>query len=213
MQISEDIIKQDPLANAVKTLVDVMSSDFGERFKQTFTDAEQLRQLKRRLYSKLKGIEVCDIYDGYERLVELKPSFVPTVPEITESILHSQKTRLKHEQNQKEAERLSALPTSKEISDSIAHENLKRIKALLADVGEKMEKKETEAQRKERMVRLEQKRLAHEELLKQDFPLHGKELISITHKCSVGWCDKPGTLSNAISGNGNYFCREHWRKD
>lgn len=201
------------LVYALKLIEKNMRSDFGHLYSTQFKTDEDLRDWKKRIYTKLNGLHPKDILDGYEAIVDAKPAHMPTIPEILDATTHSQKTRLKHEQNQREAERLSALPPSKEISDNIAHENLKRIRALLADAGEKMDKKETEAERKERLVRLEQKRLAHEELIKQDFPLHGKELITITHKCSVGWCDKPGTLSSAISGNGNYFCREHWRKD
>ena len=108
MQISETV-QDDPLKKAVIQLVNAMAADFGDRYKQAFKDDEQVLQLKRRLYSKLKGLHIGDIYDGYEMLVEKKPSFVPTVPEIVESVMFCQKIRINKVKNQAEAERILSL--------------------------------------------------------------------------------------------------------
>ncbi|NOU22150.1 MAG: hypothetical protein HOO93_10245 [Methyloglobulus sp.] len=96
MQISEyrrPAAVSDPHAEAIKTLVDVMRIDFGERFTRAFADAEQLKQLKRRLYAQLKPFDVCDITKGYEDLVRIKPGFIPTIPEITDAVRQAAKLR------------------------------------------------------------------------------------------------------------------------
>ena len=212
MQISNQT-QNDPLKNAVIQLVNAMAADFGDRYKQAFKDDEQVLQLKRRLYAKLKGLHIGDIYDGYELLVEQKPSFVPTVPEIVESVINCQKTRINQEKNQAEADRISLMPPKPEISESVARQNLKKIHELLGNAFDGMEQPETEQQRKDRLVRLGEKRLEHEEILNKAFPMRGKDIIPPpSHECHVGWCRKPGTMSNATTGNGNFYCGEHFKR-
>lgn len=213
MRISELPAKVagDPLAQAVKTVVDVMRTDFGERFARAFADAEQVRQLKRRLYAKLKGLAVCDIIDGYDDLVATKPAFVPSVPEIVEAVLCAQKARLKAEREASEARRIAALPPSPEISESAAKQNLAKIRALLSDACADMGKRETEGERQARLKRLDDKVAAHEALLDQAFPHRGKpRMVETHHECAVGWCMNPGTLSHSTNG-GSFFCREHFK--
>lgn len=207
---SDARISADPLAVAVKTIVDVMATDFGERFTRTFSDAEQVRQLKRRLYAKLKGIAITDIHDGYDRLVDSKPSFVPTVPEIVEAVLFAQKQRRNSEKNQQEANRLAELPPSKEISESIANDNLKKIRVMLSEATAHMDKKETPDEMSARLVRLEEKRLAHEALLAESFPKK-TPYIEPSHECSVSWCRDAGTISHSPKGGGNFYCAKHFR--
>lgn len=204
-QSHEDLLKK-----AVIQLVNVMASDFGDRFKQAFKDDEQITQLKRRLYGKLKGLHIADIYDGYEMLVDKKPSYVPTVPEIVESVLYCQKKRLNDEKNQTEAERIGLMPPKQEVSESVARQNLKKIRELLGDAMGDMDKSETAQEKAERMERLKEKSASNDALLKKAFPLHGKPLMAVDHQCHVGWCDKYGTMSHSITGNGNWYCAEHF---
>ena len=214
MQIS-NVTKSDEdlLKKAVIQLVNVMATDFGDRFKQAFKDDEQITQLKRRLYGKLKGLHIPDIYDGYEMLVDKKPSYVPTVPEIVESVLYCQKKRLNDEKNQTEAERIGLMPPKQEVSESVARQNLKKIRELLGNAMADIDKPETAQEKTERMERLKLKSASHEGFLKKTFPLYGKSLMAIDHKCHVGWCDKYCTISHAITGNGNWYCAEHFRQN
>jgi hypothetical protein len=145
-------------------------------------------------------------------LVEKKPSYVPTVPEIAESVLYCQKKRLNDEKNQTEAERIGLMPPKQEVSESVARQNLKKIRELLGNAMADIDKPETPKEKAERLERLKEKSASHEELLKKSFPLHGKQLMAVDHKCHVGWCDKYGTMSHAISGNGNWYCAEHFNQ-
>jgi len=80
--------KHDPLADLINSLISCMKADFGGRFVARFPEQEDLRQFKRRLYSKLRGHDIDRILAGYERYVEqnITPKFPPTVPELISSI-------------------------------------------------------------------------------------------------------------------------------
>lgn len=197
---------------AIDMVVKCLKIDFGHLFSSRFKTEDELRGWKNRLWKKLKGLGPQDVLDGYEMLTERNPSDMPEIPELLSATLHCQKMRLADEKNRAEAERLSALPHQPGISESVARQNLAEIRRLLGDVMSGMEKKETGQQQKDRLTRLEEKRIAHEALLDKDFPLRGKDVIPHPgHTCSVGWCPKPGTMSSAITGNGNFYCREHFR--
>jgi hypothetical protein len=79
--------KNDPLADLINSLISCMKADFGGRFVARFPEPEDLRQFKRRLYSKLRGHSIDRILAGYERYVEQNPTptFPPTVPELIAS--------------------------------------------------------------------------------------------------------------------------------
>lgn len=211
MQIFE--FKDDPTKKAVIQLVKVMSSDFGDRFRQAFKDEDQVKQLKQRLYSKLKGLHVGDIYDGYELLVEKKPSFVPSVPEVVEAVLAAQKMRIKVEREQQETQRLATLPPPQVVSESAARANLRKIHELLGEAGKKMERPETETEKQARLVRLAEARKNHEELLSKEIPLYGKTIINPEHKCAVGWCDSSGTMTSSTSGSQTWYCSRHFSEN
>jgi len=221
MQISDPPslrLSDDPLAKAVKSIVDVMRTDFGDRFTRTFSDAEQVRQLKRRLYAKLKGLVIADIHDGYDRLVESKPNFVPTVPEIVEAVLYAKKLRLKAERESREAERIALSPPRPEVSESVAQGNLKKIRELLGEASASMEKPETAAEKADRLVRLADrlvrlayKAAAHEVLLRRDCPEVGRTYLAPSHECAVGYCRDPGTRAHGKGGN--YYCTKHLRDE
>lgn len=201
------------LVYAIETLTKQLKTDFGRLYSSRFTNDQELRDWKNRLWTKARGLHPQDMLDGYESIVDTKPGRLPEIPEIVAATLVFQKIRVNQEKNQAEAERISLMPPKPEISESVARQNLKKIRELLGTAFDGMEQPETEQQRKERLVRLEQKRLAHEELLNKDFPMRGKDIMPPpSHECHVGWCRKPGTMSNAITGNGNYYCREHFKR-
>ena len=97
MQISNSVQEKkhsDPVKAMVSGLVDVMRVDFGVRFTSVFVEEQQVKKLKQRLYFQLQDCDLCDIKLGYETLVKSKPSFVPTVPEIADSVRQAKKLRL-----------------------------------------------------------------------------------------------------------------------
>jgi hypothetical protein len=89
-----DNVYSDPLALIVKNMVDALRTDYGSLFTSRFSTPDDVKQLKRRLYLLLRGLDGCDIYRGYALLIKAKPSRVPTVPEILEAAKASRKLRL-----------------------------------------------------------------------------------------------------------------------
>lgn len=196
---------------AIETLARQLKIDFGRLYSSRFANDQDLKDWKNRLWTKAKGLHPQDMLDGYESIVDTKPGRLPEIPEIVAATLDFQKKRTQEEKNKSEAERIGMMPPKPEISESVARQNLKKIRELLGTTFGRMEEPETGQQRKERLIRLEQKRIAHEELLNKDFPLRGQDIIPPpSHECHVGWCRKPGTLSSSVSGNGNFYCSEHF---
>lgn len=199
------------LEYAIKTIAKQLKTDFGQLYVKQFSLEDELIDWKRRAWVKLKGLHPQDILDGYEMLIEKKPSHMPTIPEITEATLFFQKQRKQRDKDNVEAVRIAGLPKP-EMSEPGAKQNLKKIHEMLCKAFKNYDKKETEKERKARALRLEEKRLAHEKLLRQSIPLYGKTIIDQDHKCQVGWCDRPGVLSGTTSGGSNFFCNEHFKQ-
>lgn len=185
-----------------------MKTDFGERFSRVYPSAESIEHLKARLLTKLTGFNPVDIVNGYEQLIETKPAYVPSVPEIAEAVREEKTARIRREQAQSEVARLSALPPPKAPPDSVAKENLRQIRELLGNAAAKIDRRETETERQDRLVRLETKRRGHEAMLAACF---AQPYVEAAQQCKVGWCTKPGTLSASTKGSENWFCAEHFK--
>lgn len=206
-----DRVNSDPLAKTIVSMVDAMRTDYGDKFTRTFADKEQLTQLKRRLYEKLKGLDVADIMDGYDMVITEKKSFVPTVPEIVAATLHCQKMRKKSEKEITHFESVALLPPGHKTEKSAAIENMVKIKAMLDNAFSN--KSESAEQKKTRLERLSEKLQEHEYVLKNDFRNYGKQVIDMDHTCSVSFCDKLGKFTSGVSGAQHWFCNEHYFKN
>lgn len=188
-----------------------LKTDYGNLFTSQFKTDEDHDNWKRRIHSKLNGMHPQDILDGYELLTDAKPNSPPKIPEIVEATIRAKKIRLDHEKNQAETARIGSMPKKPEISDSVAMENIKKIRELLGNTMANMEKPETQEEREARLARLKASIESHEELLIKDFPGLGKKLITpVQHECGVGWCREIGTRSSSITGNGVFYCKEHY---
>jgi hypothetical protein len=188
-----------------------LKTDYGNLFTSQFKTDEDHDNWKRRIHSKLNGMHPQDILDGYELLTDAKPNSPPKIPEIVEATIRAKKIRLDYEKNQAETARLESLPKKPEISDSVAKENLAKIRDLLGKATAAMERPETGDEKIERLARLKQKTIDHDALLAKDFPGLGKKLITpVQHECGVGWCREIGTRSSSITGNGVFYCKEHY---
>jgi hypothetical protein len=200
------------LVYALKTIANCLKTDFGHLYSAQFKSEKDLGEWKKRIWEKMNGMHPQDILDGYDAIVDAKPSHLPTIPELLESTLTAQKNRRKQESNKAESARVGLLPPKQEIPDSVARENFKKIREMLGNAMDKIDDQETKTEREERLVRLKQKWDAHETLLDNGFPNRDKEFMPHpSHECSVGWCRKPGTITSSTTGNGNYFCIEHFR--
>jgi hypothetical protein len=212
-QSKTEKVNNDPLAKVIVSMVDAMRADYGDNFKRTFTDKEQLTQLKRRLYSKLKGLDLADIMDGYDKITSEKKSFLPTIPEIVGATLHCQKERKKAERDKAEVLHLSTLPPVSVVPENVARDNLKKLREMFCDALSKADSPETMQGKAERLVRLNQSFLGHEAVMKRDFKNYGKQVIDLDHNCSVSFCGRLGTFTASTSGASNWYCKEHYFKN
>lgn len=195
---TSDRQKNDPLAMAVLSLVDAMRADFGSRFTRDFADNDQLTQLKRRLYGKLRGYSPGAILDGYETLVGLRPQFVPSVPEIAEAAKEAQSRinrKLEHQEN------IQAI------------EHKPKIDKPAIDVMQLLEKAKNEARRDLSAEKRKEAIVMHEQLIAACRA--SGEVKSVVfehrHECAVPHCKKVGGISHGTKGDGEYFCAEHFR--
>lgn len=212
-QSKTEKVNNDPLAKVIVSMVDAMRADYGDNFKRTFTDKEQLTQLKRRLYAKLKGLDLADIMDGYDKITSEKKSFLPTIPEIVGATLHCQKERKKTERDKAEVLHLSILPPVKAVPESIAKDNLRKLSEMFCDALGKAEMPETAKGKVDRLARLNEAVIRHEFVMKSVFKNYGKQVIDLDHNCSVSFCGKLGTFTASTSGASNWYCKEHYFKN
>jgi hypothetical protein len=199
---------------AIETIARQLKIDFGRLYSSRFTNDQEIKDWKNRLWGKIKGLHPQDMLDGYESIVDTKPGRLPEIPEIVSATLVFQKIRKKNEKNNAEAERIALIPPKPEISDSVARQNLKKIHELVGSAFSRVDSQENENQRKDRLVRLEEKCLDYDGLIKKDFPMIDKQFIpSPDHECNVGWCRSAGTVSSSTTGNGSFYCSEHYRAE
>jgi hypothetical protein len=192
-----DPLNSDPLARAISMVVNAMQTDFASQFRQSYPYAEDIKQLKRRLYSKLREIPEKAVYRGYERCIELKPSFLPSVPEIIAATLGALKDINRDEKNRAEAAMLPPPPTHTPMPPNI--------RKLWSDIVEKSSKTE-----EEREVRLPELLAAHNALLANHYT-QGKirHVTPALKLCAC--CGGLGVLSHSVRGDGNWYCSLHWR--
>jgi len=182
----------------ITSLVNAMRFDFGHKFISVFKDKESLRMYKRRLYSQLRGCDVQDLADGYENFLDGRPEWPPTVPDLCGCVDKCRQSRLKALANQAEAERVAALPPPSVECDPLA---------MFAEAKAKTDT--LPANRDERRAQLLQLHnatlSAHSDKIKHIYAQH-------EHSCSVGFCKSAGVLSASTKGDGNFYCREHFRE-
>jgi hypothetical protein len=187
-----DPLNSDLLARALSMVVSAMQTDYAAQFRQYYPGAEDIRQLKRRLYAKLRGIPEKAIFDGYERCTEAKPNFMPSAPEIIAATLSALKDAKRVEKNREEA---AMLPPPKDGSMP------PNIRALRDEVFSKSSKTDEE------YIQLV---ASHEALIVNNYTTGIiRHLWPATKPCAC--CNTPGGISNSTKGDGNYYCDRHWQ--
>ena len=191
----------DVLKDAVTSIVAAMTSDYGESFKRTFTNDEEIRNLKRRLYSKLRGLPVDCIVDGYEACIAKTPKFCPTVPDIVSHVVDFVKDREQRIDNQLQAQAIAALPAPTITAQP------ERVLDLLRK-AQQTPKGDDEARAK-RMSDLLQ---MHNALIAAD---KAKGLISkgpdvSSHLCEIEFCRNAGVTAHGRGGS--FYCAEHFQR-
>jgi len=182
-------------------MINAMKADYGRIFTKQFFDEETLTNFKRRLYQKLKGLEIEAVVEGYELCIERNTKFCPTVPEIVAAVLETIKRHQKRDENRAEAQRVSALPAPKISCNPL--ELLDQAKSA-GELGAGQTGEERMARRAELLKN-------HEAML----VLHGHSIkrihADIEHSCARHGCRMPGGISSGITGKGNFYCADHYR--
>jgi hypothetical protein len=199
--ISNERIEPDLLAKTIVSMINAMSADYGRVFSKQFPDVDTLTNYKRRLYQKLKGLDLDAIVDGYELCIKRNTKFCPTVPEIVESVLEVIKRNKKRDENQIEAIRVSTLPAPTIECDPLV---------MLSDAKKNISAQLTQTS-KERMEKRREVLKNHEALLNCNRSKIKRHVASYEHSCEVDGCNKAGGISSGITGHGNYYCAEHYR--
>lgn len=191
-------ISDDPLAMMIVSLINAMRFDFGHKFTSVFPDKETLRVYKRRVYAQCRNGEVEDLANGYELYLSGRPEWPPSWPVLLGHVDQARNDRVKALQNKLEAERVAALPPPSVECDPVAMfaEAKAKADALPADRDE----------RRSQLLQLHNATLsAHSDKIKHIYAQHEQS-------CAVGFCKSAGVLSASTKGDGNFYCREHFRE-
>jgi hypothetical protein len=196
---TSDRIESDPLAKTIVSMINAMQADYGQVFTKQFSDSEILKNYKRRLYQKLKGLPIESIIDGYELCVDQNLKFCPTIPEVAANVLEAVKRSKRTESNKAEADRVAALPPPKitECNPS---------KLLVEALSKASDKKDKAAwmARKAELIKNHNAVL----VLYNKFD-HGN--ADSEHDCVISGCRTAGSMSNGTKGSGNFYCSKHFK--
>ncbi len=195
--VAEEII--DPLRDIIVHITDAMKADFGQQYAKLYADKEELRQFKRRLYSKLKGSTIVDIKNAYEAYVNSGNPFCPTIPNLLAFIINAEKDRKKAEKNAVESARIAALPPPTIECNPVE---------ILAKARADNSVFYTE---EERAIRHQENLRRHEMLLQADSHKIRHIYADPSHFCNVDGCTKAGSFSSGTRGDGNFYCSSHYR--
>jgi len=196
-----EVKELNPLAKAIADIVKVMGIDFKTLFIKKFSDLEYLKDYKNRLYFKLKEKKYlpCDVMDGYEDWIDSKPKYLPDVPDVLVWCEKARSERLKREKSQAKANRIAELP-----APTIKCNPLEMLAQAKANVPEDESPIERKNRREELLVN-------HAAVL----VIHGRNVKKIyadhLHLCEVNGCNKAGGISSSTTGNGNFYCEDHFR--
>ncbi len=200
LQISElPADNDDPIKSCINSLIHAMKADYGHLFQAQFKNGDEVTVYKSRLYQKLQGGDFikADMVNGYEKFVDLGGKYPPTIPEFMSGVVAVARIRRRNAEEDIKIKRIEALgPQPKKIRSKPPIELLRE--AL---------KNHTECGPEEHKVRMARLILAHDiELAKVGF----KPTNFQNHKCHVGYCTNPGTVSHSVTGSEQWFCRKHF---
>ena len=69
-------------AEATTEITKALKIDFAEKFNRYYKTEDEITLFKRRMYMGLKGLDIESSLSAYQRLVEEKPEFMPTLQAI-----------------------------------------------------------------------------------------------------------------------------------
>jgi hypothetical protein len=204
-------ISEDPIAQAILSLVAVCKADYGDQWAKQFGGDEDLRMWKRRAYQKLQTFKPQIIVDGYDRAAKARRPYMPSLSDIVAAVgeLNAERARIAERIEHVNAPRLpagSGLAGYVEYLDAQAEGNVARgCIAMMREILARPDAK-TEAERHER---LDKAIAAHEKLLGLA-PVRPRA-YGERRECGKTGCTANGTMSHATNGEGPWFCVEHFR--
>lgn len=192
--------KIDPIAAAITGMMKAMAADYGNVFKNQFQTEEDQTNFKRRLYVRLRDLNPKNIRKGYEHAALASPKYCPNAMQIVAAVIELEKIDKKNEMNRLEAERIGALP-----KPTITCNPMKMLRDAMRQIEIDELGMTKEEKREAHFKRLE----AHNSLMATHLSKERKNVVD--HLCCVSFCEKPGVLSSATSGNGSFYCKDHFR--
>lgn len=191
----------DPLKNAVLDITNAMRIDFAEAFWKAFPTEEDVRLLRRRLYSRARNLPIQAVIDGYE--ASLGDGKMPSVENIIAHANQIASRIRKTERERLEAERVAALPPpNREGLERIASERLEANRKAV-----KQESPEERSARRAEMLRQHEALIAAARAAGRIYTpkFAGKQ-------CAIPYCENAGTISSSTTGSELWYCKTHFRR-
>jgi len=201
-ELVDQVHHKNPVKNSIIIMINLMRIDYPEQFDKRFKPSlgkevsyDALWQYKKRIYVEVKSFYPSAIINGYRVSAKNSPDYIPKVQNIIAAIEAVDKEHKKSEIRRIEAERVSALPEPSITCDPVQ---------MFSDAKMKQNGLPT---RVEMDARIEN----HRALL----IIHGGKIKSIKPNgeqlCKYGYCNNAGTFSTSTKGDGNFYCKEHFR--
>lgn len=178
-----------------------MRADYPDGFRWSFADDEELKAWKARLYARLEPYPPECASDGYDDAAASSPKVLPTIPAIEAA------TRARTEQRRRDALARREIEEATRRASEARPDREGQRRIAETDRAARTRPPMTDEERAEAAAILAQQVRAGEAAGRIRY-----KGIAKPEKCSVGYCDRPGTISNSTQGGGPFYCREHWRE-
>jgi hypothetical protein len=191
--------KTDPLAMAISQIAKAMKLDYGTQYIKLYAKNEDLQAYRRRLYNLCTNTAPIDITTGYSDYLKSGSPFCPSIQNLLVFIDNAKKARLKIERNKEESVRVSALPAPTITCNPV--------EMFTAAKVENESYTPEEAKERHKMLLIN-----HDAMLKLNAHKIYTRYASDQQSCSYDGCRKSGAISNGTKGEGNFYCKDHFRQ-
>jgi hypothetical protein len=183
------------MLHTVESLAMALRTDYAQMFLTAYPNTEAVRDLKNRLWARLKAFHPQDVVDGFERACQSANGFMPNIQQIAAAADEAAREHRRRMREDAEAARVTALPPPTRTVD-VAEElaRAKRGVSIPLSVSDPAE--------------FDRRVAEHRRLVAtaRGAPRLGENALK---PCAAGGCSRRGTVSGSTNGTERWYCLEH----
>lgn len=192
---------RDAVLRTIEALALAMRTDYAQAFLAAYPSTEAVRDLKNRLWTRLKAYPPAAIVDGFDTACRTANGFLPNIQQITDGVAQVAAEMRREAREEAQAEHVRQLPPPAPPAADAAS----RFTAWMAEARA--------AQQRPLCIRdpaaYDAQRAAHDRLIQRDIArgrIRTPAVATVT--CAAG-CGQPAALTTSTNGSAHWYCRNH----